>query len=114
MYRTLGDDGLTCLRCGISHPTLRKWVRRYEADGEAGLCDQSRRPHHSPVRKVFETQEQWILVLRNERNLERLHRCPLSIATIADVLARHNVSCLKQRRRHQFKRYAKALLGERV
>ena len=27
---------------------VRKWVRRFEAEGEEGLKDYSRRPHHSP------------------------------------------------------------------
>jgi len=30
MYQTTQNAGLVCRRCGISRPTLRKWVRRYE------------------------------------------------------------------------------------
>jgi transposase-like protein len=37
MYQQTGNSGLTYRRCGISRPTLRKWHRRYEAEGEAGL-----------------------------------------------------------------------------
>lgn len=33
---------------GISRKTGYKWVAEYEAHGAAGLCDRSRRPHHSP------------------------------------------------------------------
>ena len=29
MYERTGDAGLTCRRCGISRPTLRKWSSRY-------------------------------------------------------------------------------------
>ena len=33
MYERTGDAGLTCRRCGVSRPTLRKWWRRYRAAG---------------------------------------------------------------------------------
>src|SRR6185312_912912 len=33
---------------GISRKTGYKWVAEYEAHGALGLCDRSRRPHHSP------------------------------------------------------------------
>ncbi|MBW7881027.1 MAG: helix-turn-helix domain-containing protein [Caldilineaceae bacterium] len=69
MYLETGDAGLTCQRCGISRPTLRKWIRRYEQLGTDGLASQSRRPHHSPAQKVFAEQTQWILALRQERQL---------------------------------------------
>ena len=49
MYEQTGDAGLTCRRCGVSRPTLRKWWRRYQEEGVAGLIDRSRRPHRSPV-----------------------------------------------------------------
>jgi len=33
---------------GISRKTGYKWLAQYEAEGALGLCDRSRRPHHSP------------------------------------------------------------------
>ena len=30
LHEELGDAGRVCLRCGISRPTLRKWLRWYE------------------------------------------------------------------------------------
>ena len=45
-----GAAGLVCRRCGISRATLRKWWRRYQADGEAGLVEHSRRPHRLAAR----------------------------------------------------------------
>ena len=30
---------------GISRRTARKWLQRFEAEGEAGLMDRSSRPH---------------------------------------------------------------------
>jgi transposase-like protein len=48
LYKQTGNAALVCRRCGISAPTLRKWVRHYELEGEAGLQDRSRRPKTSP------------------------------------------------------------------
>ncbi|HDI4960061.1 TPA: helix-turn-helix domain-containing protein, partial [Salmonella enterica] len=40
LYETSGNAGFVCRRCGISRPTLRKWWRRYLAQGIAGLESQ--------------------------------------------------------------------------
>ena len=61
LYQEIGNAGVVCRRCGISRPTLRKWWRRYQALGMAGLEEQSRRPHSSPGRKVLEREEGLIL-----------------------------------------------------
>ena len=50
---------------GISRATAYKWVRRYRAEGEAGLVDRSSRPHRSP-RRVAAAVEARILVARAE------------------------------------------------
>lgn len=39
-----------CRGFGISPKTAYKWIERYAQQGEAGLADISRRPHHSPAR----------------------------------------------------------------
>src|SRR5215212_9646560 len=69
LHEEIGDAGVVCRRCGISRPTLRKWWRRYQAEGVAGLEERSRRPHSSPGRKVLEPQERLILQSRREREL---------------------------------------------
>ena len=90
-YHEIGDAGAVCRRFGISRPTLRKWLRRFDAAGEAGLQEQGRRPHGSPTKKVSSDVEQWILSLRRERRLgvkrnwaelRRLHGVQLSPAVI--------------------------------
>jgi transposase-like protein len=48
LYEKTGNAGLTCLRCGISRPTLREWWKRYQAKGLEGLKALSRRPRSSP------------------------------------------------------------------
>jgi transposase-like protein len=51
-YHEIGDAGAVCRRFGISRSTLRKWLRRFDADGESGLKERSRRPHSSPAKEV--------------------------------------------------------------
>lgn len=124
LYEETQDVGLVCRRCGISAPTLRKWVRRYEEQGEAGLVSQSRRPKTSPQRKVFAQEEAWILELRRERNfgarriqqeLRRQHQYRVGLEAIHNVLQRHEVPPLRRPKRPQAPlRYNAALPGERV
>ncbi len=45
-----------CKEYGISRTTGYKWVRRYAEAGEAGLMEQSRRPHGSPNQTAAETE----------------------------------------------------------
>ena len=61
LYLETQDAGFVTRRCGISRPTLRKWLKRYEQDGVDGLQDHSRRPHNSPNAKVGEQEASWIL-----------------------------------------------------
>jgi transposase InsO family protein len=124
-YREVADAGVVCRRFGISRPTLRKWLRRYDADGEAGLEERSRRPRSSPATKVSTEVEQQILSLRRERRLgvkriraelRRLHSMSLSAAVIHKVLVRHELNVLPRRKRvrHKPKRYSRPVPGDRV
>jgi transposase InsO family protein len=124
-YQELGDAGAVCRRFGISRPTLRKWLQRYGADGDAGLTERSRRPRQSPARKVGESEAELIVRLRRERRLgvkrlrielDRLHGLRLAVSTLHKVLARHGLSALprKRRVRHVPKRYSRPVPGERV
>jgi transposase InsO family protein len=124
-YRALGDAGAVCRRFGISRPTLRKWLRRYEVDGEAGLRAHSRRPHHSPGSKVGQAEEDAIVKLRRDRRLgvrrlrselRRLNGLILSATTIHKVLVHHELGSLPGRRRgrHQPKRYSRPIPGDRI
>jgi len=118
------DAGYTCRRCGISRPTLRKWVNRYTQNGIEGLQDQSKRPHSSPNTKITKHFEQLILSMRKERNLGarrlqtellRLHEVRLSITTIHKVLTTNSVkNIVKLKRKKKYKRYARPIPGDRV
>ena len=124
LYESTGDAGLVCRRCGISRPTLRKWWRRYQEIGKAGLTSESRRPHSSPNTKVTDEIERIILDIRSTRNLgarrlqselSRLHEIKLSLATIHKVLKRNDVKdVVKFRRKIDFIRYERPLPGDRV
>jgi transposase InsO family protein len=125
LYEETADAGLVCRRCGVSRPTLRKWLSRYKADGLKGLASRSRKPLRSPATKVFAKQEAWILSFRRERKLGarriqnellRLHQLSLSLATIHKVLDRHDVGPLRRHRRirkHHI-RYSRPTPGDRV
>ncbi|WP_084506378.1 helix-turn-helix domain-containing protein [Geminicoccus roseus] len=66
-YQAIGNAGIVCRRCGISHPTLRKWWQRYREAGIAGLETRSSRPHRSPGRRVFPQDIALILDLHRGR-----------------------------------------------
>jgi transposase-like protein len=68
-YQLSQNLGVTCQRCGISRPTLRKWLQKYGEFNLAGLAGKSRRPHNAPNQKIFEEQEQLVLLVRHENNL---------------------------------------------
>lgn len=124
VYESSGHAGRNCLMCGISRPTLRKWLKRYQADGVSGLESRSRRPLRSPNRKVFEEHEEWILGFRKSQKLgaRRIqneliwrHHWKVSLATIHKVLKRRQVKPLvRLRRKAGFKRYERPVPGDRV
>ncbi|HSU31503.1 MAG TPA: IS481 family transposase [Bryobacteraceae bacterium] len=113
-----------CLQCGISRPTLRKWVARYRAAGPDGLQSQSRRPHRSPARKVSEQERAWIAEFRQrglgsrriQSELKRNYDLELSRPTLEKVfrsLEPRPRLARKMKRKH-LNRYAKEIPGERV
>jgi transposase InsO family protein len=103
---------------------LRKWWRRYQEHGEAGLNSLSKRPHSSPNRKVSPAGESLILELRQSRNLGarrlqsellRLHNISLALATIHKVLTKHQVKpVITYRKKSDFIRYERPVPGDRV
>lgn len=124
LYETTGDAGLVCRRCGISRPTLRKWWRRYLAEGIDGLESHSRRPENSPSIKTGPAEVALILELRSLRNLgarriqselKRLHSIALAMATIHKVLCQNQAKpVVKFRRKADFIRYERPVPGDRV
>jgi transposase InsO family protein len=82
---------------GVSRTTVHKWVRRYRAEGEAGLEDRSSRPRRSPRRTPPELV-QAILAARVERRWGPHRLAPLvgqPRSTVYAVLARAGFSRLR-------------------
>lgn len=124
LYEQTRDFGFVYRRCGVSRPTLRKWWRRYESEGEKGLHDHSRRPHRIAKPKVTDHYEKVILDLREKRNLGarriqseliRHHDFKLSTRTISKVLRRNNMPSVRRHRKvEKPHRYSRPVPGERV
>jgi transposase InsO family protein len=78
---------------GVSGATAHKWVRRFRAEGTAGLEDRSSRPHRMP-RRLSRTRELAILE-RRHATLEGPHRIAWALgeaqSTVHRVLRRHGV-----------------------
>lgn len=86
---------------GVSRQTATKWVRRYRAEGLAGLEDRTSRPHRSP-RSLAPEQVAAILAARHELGLGPHRLAPVvgsPRSTIGDVLRRHGLSRLRDRDR---------------
>jgi transposase InsO family protein len=88
-----------CRRFGISPMIGYELARRHRLEGEAGLKDRSRRPHHSPDRTPG-AMEELVLAIRDEhpawggrkirrRLLDLGHEGVPSASTITEVLHRH-------------------------
>ena len=89
-----------CANHGISRTTGHKWLRRFRANPLVPLCDQSRKPKHSPLRSA-PLVESAVLLLRDRFGWgpQKIHAHyiahPLPLAlpsqrTIANILLRHN------------------------
>ena len=101
-FQECGSLRETARRLSISRNTVRKWVRRFLAEGEAGLVDRSRRPHTSPRRTPPELEEK-VLALHQEKGWGRrriAHALGLPEGTVRHILRRH----LGEERRKRKKR----------
>ncbi|MFD5000042.1 IS481 family transposase [Streptomyces buecherae] len=81
---------------GISRVTAHKWVRRWHAEGEAGLHDRSSRPRTTPHRTPATTEE-LVCRLRQDRKLGPARIGPilgLPTFTIHRILLRHGLNRL--------------------
>jgi transposase InsO family protein len=82
---------------GISRATGYKWVRRYRAEGFAGLEDRSSRPHRSP-RRLSARATKRIIRARSRRRYGPARLAPLTghpRSTIYGVLRRAGLSRLR-------------------
>ncbi|CAN5148578.1 IS481-like element ISMsm9 family transposase [soil metagenome] len=83
-------------RLQVSRATVSKWVRRYRAQGLAGLVDRSSRPRRSPNRTERRTERR-IIALRFARRWgpHRIgYHLRLPQSTVSKVLARYRMPLL--------------------
>jgi transposase len=94
LFEEVKNQTQVCLKCGISRPTLRKWVGRYQERGLDGLIAQSRRPNTSSAVRISERERKWIAELRArglgsrriQSELKRTYEFVVSCPTIEKVL----------------------------
>jgi len=78
---------------GISRRCAHKWVRRFDAEGEAGLRDRSSRPHRSPTRTPAKLERR-VLAARRVYRCDAVglaHHTGVPAATCGRILRRHGV-----------------------
>ncbi len=81
---------------GVCVRTVRKWVKRYQAEGRSGLVDRSSRPHRSP-RRTPATVEAQVAARRRQRSTGAhiAQETGLSKATVHRILRRLGLNRLK-------------------
>jgi transposase InsO family protein len=117
----------TCRHFGISRKTFYKWKKRFDTDGEAGLCDRPRAPHRSPRATPREVVSK-ILYLRQRYHfgagkiadyLRRFHGLSVARSSVHRILGKHGMSRLPANQKHQhhrkrWQRYEKPQPGHRL
>ncbi|WP_156819909.1 helix-turn-helix domain-containing protein [Pseudonocardia sp. HH130630-07] len=106
-----------------SRATVYKWIRRYHAEGWAGLIERSSRPRRCPTRTSTEVENRVLELCRLR------HRGPMFLAgelgwvasTVGRILARHHAGPLAAtdpitgapvRQRRSGRRYQRSRPGE--
>jgi transposase InsO family protein len=81
---------------GVDVHTVRKWVKRFQSEGAAGLQDRSSRPKHSPTATSDETLEQIALLRRRRWTVAQIaQKVGVSPATVSRILRRLGLNRLK-------------------
>lgn len=79
----------------VDRKTVRKWVKRFEREGAAGLVDRSCRPNKSPRRIARGTAHRIVQLRRRRWTMEHIAReLAVSRATVSRTLARAGLSHL--------------------
>jgi transposase InsO family protein len=99
---------------GVSLTTVKKWLRRYRAEGRSGLLDRSSRPSCSP-RQLPPTLRREITELRRQRRTGRFiaRQLRVSGATVSRVLRAAKLSRWRELEpRAPVRRYERERAGE--
>jgi transposase InsO family protein len=69
---------------GVSRRTARKWIKRYEEEGAAGLLDRSSKPRRSPKAASLDEKARFEALRRQRWPLWRIaQQCQRSLATVS-------------------------------
>lgn len=101
---------------GVCVKTVRKWVARFDAEGDEGLCDRSSRPHRL-YRPTPDAVAGRIAALRRERWTGKRIAAELGVspATVSRVLRRLGLSRLRDLEPAEpVRRYERARPGEMI
>src|SRR3954464_8705445 len=84
-------------RFQVSPTTAQRWADRYRQFGEAGMCDRSSRPHHSPRQTPTRTERRIIKVrvLRRWGPARIGFLLGIAPSTVNKVLARYGMAKLR-------------------
>ncbi|MEK7450990.1 MAG: IS481 family transposase [Patescibacteria group bacterium] len=117
----------TCRYYGIGRTAYYEWLKRYQEEGEDGLRDKSRRPHHSPMatqteivaKIVYLRQNYHFGPLRIKMYLKRYHDIGVNRSTVYKILKRLNMNLLPVSKRYRktkdrWIRYEKPQPGHRL
>ena len=108
---------------GVSRATVYTWVRRYRAEGWAGLVERTSRPHRCPARTSTEVEDR-VLELRRLRRRGPVFlagKLGLVASTVGRIPARYRVAPLSAtdpitgaplRQRRSSRRYQRSRPGE--
>jgi len=105
-----------CREYGISRKTGYKWLRRHVQQGEQGLLDQSRRPHHSPGQTSLQIEEVLLQVRQQHptwgaRKLkawlqQRGYSALPAVSTISAILRRKGcIDPVQSQQHHPYQRF---------
>ena len=101
-YQESGSIRETARRWHTSRQIVRKWIRRYEAEGLSGLEDRSRRPHKSPRQTPPHIEDQVLEAWQKTRYGR--HRLALYLRAHGLCLSPHTIRHIFRRRRPPQKR----------
>src|SRR5262245_41225549 len=81
---------------GLSRTSARRWLRRFEAEGDAGLLDHSSRPARMPRRTPTRLETRVIALRRNRLVAVAIAReLGLARSTVGAILRRHGLGRLR-------------------
>ena len=78
---------------GVSRQCAHRWIARFEAEGDAGLCDRSSRPHRMPTRTGPQVEAMVVAARREHRRGPDWLGPELGVParTVSRILRRHGV-----------------------